>query len=139
MNTRSQEIIITRLIRASPEQIFAAFTKADGWCRWCCETAEVDARVGGKLHIYTEGYNAYGEFTGLEPDRRVAFSWNGDKEPPTLIEIQIIKHDTQAELTFRATGICSEQDWAGIADFLEHIWGHVLDNLKTVLEGEEEG
>jgi hypothetical protein len=38
---------------------------------WCCEKAEAEARIGGKLHIYTDGYNAYGEFICLEENKAV--------------------------------------------------------------------
>ncbi len=88
MTTQTQEFALTRTILASPSQIYMAFTRAEGWCEWCCEKAETDVHVGGKLHIYTEGYNAYGEFTLLEQDRTVAFTWNGDKEPPMLLNFE---------------------------------------------------
>ena len=85
MATQTQEITIIKTILASPTRVYTAFTTANGWCEWCCEKAESDAYVGGRLHIYTEGYNAYGEFKVLEQDRIIAFTWNGDGEPPTLI------------------------------------------------------
>lgn len=132
--TPAQEITITRTILTSPAEVYAAFTSAQGWCAWCCETAEADARLGGKLHIYTDGYNAYGEFTKLEPDKLLAFTWNGDKEQPTHIEVLLDTKENNTLLTFRVTGLGSEQEWAGFAGSLEHIWGHALDNLKDVLE-----
>jgi uncharacterized protein YndB with AHSA1/START domain len=78
MVSQTQEMTLARTIRTSPARVYAAFTDAEGWCDWCCETAECEATIGGKLHIYTEGYNAYGEFTELEPDRTASFTWNGD-------------------------------------------------------------
>jgi uncharacterized protein YndB with AHSA1/START domain len=132
--SQPQEIIITRTILTSPAQIYVAFTRAEGWCEWCCEKAEADAHLGGKLHIYTEGYNAYGEFTVLDQDRAVAFTWNGDGEPPTLIHVSLNGQDNSTMLKFKVTGLCSTQDWSGTADFLERTWGHVLNNLKDVLE-----
>ena len=95
MVSQSQEITITRTIRALPARIYAAFTRAEGWCEWCCEKAEADAHVGGRLHIYTEGYNAYGEFTELEQDRTVALTWNGDGEPPMLIRVLLEGRDAR--------------------------------------------
>lgn len=64
----SQEITLTQTIRTSSSRVYAAFTIPEGWCAWCCEQGECDPRPGGKLHIYTEGYHAYGEFKELEPD-----------------------------------------------------------------------
>ena len=131
---QAQETILTRTILASPSRVYAAFTQPEGWCEWCCEQAEADAHVGGKLHIYTEGYNAYGEFTVLGQDRTVAFTWNGDGEPPTLIHVLLDGQDTGTITTFRVTSLGPEQDWAGFAAFLERTWGHALNNLKAVLE-----
>ena len=138
MTTGTQEITFTRTILASPSRVYAAFTRAEGWCEWCCEKAEADARVGGRLYIYTEGYNAYGEFTNLEQDRAVAFTWNGDGEPPTLIHVLLNGQDNSTIMTFRVTGLGSEQDWAGIADSLERIWGRALNHLKVVLDTKPE-
>ncbi len=134
MTTGIQEITFTRIILASPSRVYAAFTRAEGWCEWCCEKAETDARVGGRLYIYTEGYNAYGEFTELDKDRLAAFTWCGDREPPMQIQVVIEGIDNSMQLTFKVQVLGTEQEYAEIADFLERIWGHVLDNLKVVLE-----
>lgn len=133
-----QEITLNRTIQCPAARVYAAFTSSEGWCTWCSETAEVEPVVGGRLHIYTEGYHAYGEFTELEPDRTITFTWNGDKEPPTIIHVSLIEQDHSTLLKFKVAGLCSEQDWAGIVEFLEHIWGHVLNNLRTVLEEQPE-
>ena len=137
MTTQTQEITITKTIHASPARVYTAFTTADGWCEWCCEKAESDACVGGKLHIYTEGYNAYGEFKVLEQDRNIEFTWNGDGEPPTLIHVLLERLDNSTVVPFKVTGLGSEQDWTNIAESLERIWGRVLNNLKAVLEREQ--
>ncbi len=131
---KAQEVVISRAILASPAQVYAAFTQAEGWRAWCCERAECDAQVGGKLHIYTDGYNAYGEFTELEEDRSAAFSWDGDGEPRTIIRVSLDRQDDGTVMTFQVTGLCSEQEWAGFAGTVEGIWGRVLSNLKETLE-----
>ena len=101
------------------------------------ETAEAEAVLGGKLHIYTQGYNAYGEFTRLEQDRAVAFTFNGDAEPPALITVLIEKQGEGCGMTFTVSGDWSEQDHPGFNAFLERTWGRVLDNLKAVLESKQ--
>ena len=138
MNTPSLEITLTRVILASPSQVYEAFTSSDGWCRWCSETAEVDPHIGGKLHIYTEGYNAYGEFTQLDQDQVAAFTWNGDAEPPTFIHVLLTQQADSTHLAFKVTGLCPPQDWPSFAEFLERTWGHALNNLKSVLETKPE-
>jgi uncharacterized protein YndB with AHSA1/START domain len=136
MAPAAREIVVKRTILAAPARVFAAFTQAEGWYAWCCETAECDARIGGRLHIYTEGYHATGEFTELERDRSVAFTWNGDGEPPMLVAVALDEQGDGTALTFQVTGLCPEEEWAGIADTIERIWERVLNNLKRVLERE---
>jgi hypothetical protein len=51
-----------------------------------------------------------------------------------LIHVSLDGHDDSTVVTFKVTGLGSEQDWTGIADSLERIWGRVLNNLKAVLE-----
>jgi len=137
MTTPEQEITLTRTIVAPPPQLYAAFTSASGWCAWCCETAEVDARVGGRYHIYTQGYNAYGEFVHLEPDRSIAFTWDGDGEPPMRVHVLLDGQGDSTTMTFTVRVLGSTE--VGFAAFLERTWGRVLDNLKAVLEGQAGG
>ena len=73
MTTLVRGITLTRAILVPPSQVWAAFATEEGWCAWCCETAVVDARVGGRYHIYTQGYNARGMFTQLVLERSLAF------------------------------------------------------------------
>ena len=134
MTLSAQKLTFTRTIHASQAQVYAAFTTACGWISWCCETAEAEPVPGGKLHIYTQGYNAYGEFIRLEQDRAVAFTFNGDAEPPALISVLIDAHGDHCELTFTVSGDWSEQEHPGFTAFLQRTWGRVLDNLKAVLE-----
>lgn len=138
MTDTAQEIKLARTIYAAPSQVYSAFTSTDGWCKWCCERAEIEACIGGKLHIYTQGYNAVGEFAQLEQDRVVDFTLNGDAEPPTRIHVSIDKRAGGAQMLFRITGDWSEQDWPGFTEFLERTWGRALNNLKAVLEAGDE-
>ena len=138
MGLPTHEISLTRTIFALPKRVYAAFTTGSGWCEWCAERAEADARVGGKLHIYTEGYNASGEYTSLDPDHSASFTWNGDNEPPTFIQVSLEEVKDGTILTFKVTGFCSEQDWIGFSPELERIWGRVLNHLKAVLEAKPE-
>ena len=138
MTSIANEIKLTRVIQVPPYRVYAAFTRAEGWCEWCCEKAEADSSIGGRLHIYTEGYNAYGEFTDLERDKLIAFTWDGDEEPPTHIRIMLNEQDDSTLMTFKVAILDAEKDRGYFADFLKRTWGRALDNLKTVLEGDPE-
>jgi len=108
---------------------------AEGWCAWCCRAGEADARVGASSIFYTDGYNAYGEFTLLGAGQGPSLSPGTEmEEPPTLVHVLLDEQDSSTIMMFRVTGLGSAQDWAGFAGTLERIWGRVLNNLKAVLE-----
>lgn len=133
-NSQPQEITLTRTIRAPAARGYAAFTSAEAWCEWCCEKADIDARVGGQLHIYTEGYHAYGAFTNLEENKAVAFTWDGDHEPPTQIHVSLHDQGGSTVMTFKVIGLGPEHSWADFSELLQRVWGHALDSLKILLE-----
>jgi uncharacterized protein YndB with AHSA1/START domain len=134
MTSQQQEIAFTRMISAPPQQVFRAFTSAEGWTSWCCETAEVDASIGVGYHIYTQGYNASGKFTRLEPDRAAEFTWEGDNEPPVAVKVLLDGQENGTLLTFTVTVLDSLENYPGFIEFLDRTWSRVLDNLKAVLE-----
>lgn len=75
-------IILTRVFAASPEAIYAAFTKPALMRRWMAEKLEyfeADVRVGGRYRIENrmEGqvFVHVGEYLALEPGRRVVQSF----------------------------------------------------------------
>ena len=118
--------------------MYRAFTNSDAWCEWCVEEAQTDPQPGGKLHIYTEDYHAYGEFRKLEPNKTVVFIRDGDNEPPTIIRVSLAEEAGKTNMDFQVTGLGSEDAWNEIADELEKIWAHALKNLKSVLENKQE-
>jgi len=133
-NSKPQEIELTRTIHVPASRVYTAFTSAEGWCEWCCETAEVDACIGGIIHIYTDGYNAYGTFIVLEKDKTITFTWEGDKEPPTRIHVGLEEQSGNTHMTFRVVILDPERGQPDFAEFLERVWGRALDNLEAVLE-----
>jgi uncharacterized protein YndB with AHSA1/START domain len=138
MTSQSQTITIIDTIHVAPSQVYRAFTDAETWCEWCVEEAQTNPRPGGKLHIYTDGYHAYGEFRELEPDTVVEFTWNGDNEPPTLIRVSLEEEKGSTNMNFQVTGLGTDKAWNEIAGELEKIWARALRYLKTVLETELE-
>lgn len=137
MSSRTQSFTISDTIHVAPSHVYRFFTDADAWCMWCVEEAQIDPRAGGKLHIYTEGYHAYGKFKELEPDKTVIFTWDGDNEPPTLIKVSLQEETGDTIINFQVNGLGSEEAWNVFADELEKIWTHALRNLKRVLEDKQ--
>lgn len=84
---------MARRFGASPAEVYAAWTRPELLARWWgprhtrVETAEIDARVGGRFRVVlVEDNGARHEVTGtyqeVEPERRLVFSWAWSDAPP---------------------------------------------------------
>lgn len=75
-----------RVLKASPEKVYRAFTEADAMARWIapygfvCKIAQFDAKVGGTFRMTFvnfgtgSGHSFGGEFLELVPGRRLRYT-----------------------------------------------------------------
>jgi uncharacterized protein YndB with AHSA1/START domain len=93
-------LVLRRVIRATPERLFEAWTEPSQLQRWwgpegvTCEGAEVDLRVGGRYRIdnlFPDGRVVVlmGEFEVIERPNRLTYTWrvdgsSGDSERVTV-------------------------------------------------------
>jgi len=135
MTLTNQFIELHQVLNVLPGGVFNAFASAAAWCRWCCDEAQVDPRLGGQLVVRIPGYEARGEFTAWVPERHLAFTWHGTGEPPTQVDITLDFWDGATQMLFRVTNLGDEGAWANTAHVFSSAWGRTLANLKSVLEG----
>lgn len=144
MTDQTQEqagaLVFTRSINAPVEHVYHAFTNATALREWLCDVASVVPRSGGRVYVaWNNGYYASGEFTSLERDRCIAFSWYGRGEPrPTQVEITLTGKNGTSEIRLEHSGLGSGEAWAASARELRKGWETGLDNLKSVLETGED-
>jgi uncharacterized protein YndB with AHSA1/START domain len=139
------EVRLERVIQASAEELFDAWTDAELLKRWWhaerdweTPAAAVDPRLGGRLRITMRNpadgteYGGAGEFTTFERPRRLAFTWTWDDDELSrrqLVEVDFIEQgpdETLVVVTNR--GLPKEE--AG--DYREG-WTASLDNLEDAL------
>jgi uncharacterized protein YndB with AHSA1/START domain len=140
---------MTRTYDAPAERVFNAWTSEDVMRRWFrgqrhfdTPEAEVDLRVGGAVRVVMRDpqedkrYGGGGEYTVVDPPRRLAFTWVWDDEPhETLIEIEFEEADGVTTVNFTHSGLWSEE---AIRSH-EEGWGVCFDNLERVLAAERPG
>lgn len=107
----AKRLVVRRLIRASCEEVFAAWTDPESIAQWMCpggiQTAEarLDVRVGGKFRIVMkEGVKEYdhtGEYQVVEPPSKLVFTWisKGTDNRPTLVTVELQDLDPYCQLT----------------------------------------
>jgi uncharacterized protein YndB with AHSA1/START domain len=138
------ELVIERTFDAPAQEVFDAWTSEEVLRRWCygdprLETpvAEVDLRVGGRLRIVMrdpkagEDHGATGEYTVVDPPRRLAFTWTWDDQDSErqLIELEFTERDGATTVRMTSYGISTQER----ADSHREGWGICFDNLDRVL------
>lgn len=110
-----QSLRLTKVIQATPEQVFAAFTESDHLKAWSCPEggtvtkAEVDLRVGGAFNIVMDMgkatvESARGVYREIDPPRRLVYTWDWDdpenKMGETVITVELTPLGDGTEVVF---------------------------------------
>ncbi len=136
MDQELTELSFSETIAAKPADVYRAFTNTGMIRQWLCNNSQVDAKAGGRLYLHwQQGYYASGEFTELEPEKAVAFTWQGRGETAVSnvhVSLSGTNGTTHVELTHKNVGI--DESWAQTRQELQQGWESGLTNLKAVLE-----
>jgi uncharacterized protein YndB with AHSA1/START domain len=106
---------------------------------WQTPTAEVDLRVGGTIRIVMRDpvggaeSGATGEYTVVDPPRRLVFTWVWDDQPdlPQLIELEFSERDGRTTVWMTNSSIPSDER----AESQDRGWSVCFDNLERLLIG----
>ncbi len=137
-DTGHRRLVTSRVIAASAERLFAAWTTPDQLRKWWgppgghCVDAWADVRVGGAYRLDNrtaddELVTIFGTFTEVSPPTTIAYTWRVDPGPPhrELVTVSftpcdggtsvMIQHDRIAD---EATRREHERGWASCLDRL---------------------
>jgi uncharacterized protein YndB with AHSA1/START domain len=137
-----KRIEITRMLSASPEDVFAAWTDPALMAQWFYAhptwTVDVDAdvRVGGSYSLTMkspdgEEFETHGEYREIEPPTRLVFTWNSYIVDNTVVTIELRPDGDRTEL--RLTHELFETD--EIRERHTHGWVGCLDSLERFTAG----
>lgn len=92
-------ILQERIVAATPEEVFAAWSDPAGLRVWMCPgadmtaaTVELDFRVGGRFRIVMHGardYAHHGEYLEIDPPRRLVFTWISEWLAPAIAATRV--------------------------------------------------
>lgn len=125
-----------RTIQIPPAEVYRAFTHATLLRDWLCQIAQTDARIGGQFYArWSTTYFALGQYTALEPGRKVAFTWQGSTDPgPSQVQVALQAKGQATVLTLTHKDLGSGKKWAQTIQEMEQGWAEGLENLQSVLE-----
>jgi uncharacterized protein YndB with AHSA1/START domain len=133
---------IKRVIAASVERVFDAWTVHAQWQSWIgpegipCEIPEMDARVGGRYKIMmrlTTGQimPIVGTFKTIERPARFAFTWKMEGgEHDSLVTVSLRDLGGKTELTLRHDGLLTADN----RDAHGRGWNSTLNKLEAFLK-----
>ena len=136
MAAKTQTLKFKRTVNAPPAEVYRVFTNATALREWFCDAAQAEARKGGRLYCWwNSGYYASGEFTGLTPDKKVAFTWCGRDEPEaTRVRVSLAAKSGGTAVTVAHGGVGSGKKWVKALAEFKRSWEAALENLGSVLE-----
>jgi len=135
MSTQKRTIKVEQFVQAPVSQVYQAFTNSTAVREWISDIATLDPRPGGRIYLWwNSGFYTSGEFIRLEPQKEIAFTWNGRGEPrPTqvIVTLKTKREGTLVRLVHRGLGTGAA--WAKAAVDFEAEWITSLANLASVL------
>lgn len=136
-------LALRRRLKASPAQVFEAWTRPEKMTRWWGVTehprpplAETDLRVGGRFRVQFwspdgEHHSVSGVYREIVPDRRLVFSWAWQSTPERQSQVTIdLAPDPDGTTLLTLT----HEQFADEAarDGHRRGWTHALDNLERL-------
>ena len=136
----SQALVFEQFVKASVSHIYYAFTNATGLREWMCDVATVDPRPGGRFYAaWNAGFYACGEYTEVEKDRLVVFTWQGRGEPGlSLVRVSLTPQAQGTLVRLAHEEIGDGEAWEGALRNFQTGWQNGLENLASVLESGED-
>jgi uncharacterized protein YndB with AHSA1/START domain len=139
-----ETVRIERTFDASVQAVFDAWTSAE-WLRrwwhvepdWETPEAELDLRLGGAIRVMMRNphdgaeYGGGGEYTLIDPPRRLAFTWTWDGDDASkrqLVEVKFIDHGDRTTVVMTNSGLPPKT-----SDDYRGGWQNSFDNLEAAL------
>ena len=136
---------LTRVIKASRERVFSAWTLPDQMKRWAgpegvtVVEAHVDLKIGGDYHIHMRSddgteYNARGTYQEVDPPNRLVYSWGWDEKEhdvgETLVTVEFIEMSDATEI------VLTHERFPGseARDDHDQGWVSCLNRLEALFE-----
>jgi uncharacterized protein YndB with AHSA1/START domain len=101
VSAQTGALVVERVLPASPDELFNAWTTASRMAAWMspigAAEAEVDLRVGGSFRVVMveARLEHMGEYLEIDPPRRLVFTWVSPftGAEPSMVTVEMLPHD----------------------------------------------
>ncbi len=131
----STTVTSVQFVKATPAQVYFAFTRAIGLTEWLCDFATAAPHPGGRMYLWWHGdFYSAGEYVSLEENKSVIFKWFGRGEPAPSEVTVILKEKDGGTVVTLSHAVSEGKDWEERAKGFQQEWSRTLVNLAQVLE-----
>ena len=131
----SSDLKVEQYVKATPSQVYFAFTHAISLTEWMCDFATVAPRPGGRFYLWWHGDNySSGEYISLEENKSIVIKWIARQDPaPSQVSITLNGKDDGTRMYLVHTFPEGEY-WTENSPRFHREWSSSLANLAQVLE-----
>jgi uncharacterized protein YndB with AHSA1/START domain len=140
---------VTRILRALPHEVFAAWTQPAMVRRWATRASSIDPRAGARVHRKIASVRGLhlvsGEYRELVPARRVVMTWtheSPDNTSSSETRVTVDLHQAGPNMTELRVSeqpipasdrAAAEATWQGMLDVLDPLLTPLADDHRAWL------
>lgn len=136
MNAQTGALVVERVLPASPDEVFNAWTTPSGMAAWMSPVgaaeAEVDLRVGGSFRVVMveARLEHRGQYLKIDRPRRLVFTWISafTGADPSVVTVELHPHDDGTRLVLMHERLPEE-----VIDGHRDGWGTMIERLAGIL------
>jgi uncharacterized protein YndB with AHSA1/START domain len=133
------EIRIERVLPATIERVYDAWTRVELLTRWYCPNpawdlkVQADVRVGGDYVVEMGPHVVRGTYLEVEPPQRLVFSWKWDSsdDEPTRVQVELSEVSDGTRMLLTHTGFTTSEDAANHQQGWEPELGRLAELLTA--------
>ncbi len=140
MTETYDELAFSQEVDGPPDDVFYAFTTAQGWRNWMCDSARFEGRPGGSYQLaWNSGWYTSGTVREVTRPEKVALTWFGMGDPgPTDVTIKLKGKDGKTLVELSHSGFGQKSDWVESREEAIKGWELGLENLKSIFSTGED-
>ena len=140
MNDEFQILKFSLEVLTSSRAAYQAFTNPTMLQEWLCDQAIAHPEPEGSLYLgWRSGYAVTGQYSRLETDAKIVFSWQGyGDQSPSEVKVSFIPTEDHLEIHVAHGKIGTDKAGKKQAKEIEKGWLKSLENLKSMLETGED-
>lgn len=133
-------VVVTKLIKASKQELFEAFTNPQIMSKWFYPDEDMSVEVSNTFHVgggYVlkmhnkngEVYTHIGEYMEISPPDKLVFSWNSDFVENTVVSVTFSEKDGATEVKVSHDLLPNDE----MRENHQGGWNGCLDRLKSTM------